>query len=96
MNMTTESITIVQKHIDSILPELISIRHDIHAHPELGYEEHRTNKLIQQFLLENEVEFEAGLAKGTGVLGNINGEGDSSIALRADIDALPIIEENNV
>lgn len=92
--MTTESISMVQKHIDSILPDLISIRHDIHAHPELGYEEHRTSGLIQQFLSENEVEFESGLAKGTGVLANIDGEGGTSVALRADIDALPITEEN--
>lgn len=92
--MTTASITTVQKYIDSILPELISIRHDIHAHPELGYEEHRTSKLIQQFLSDNEVEYEAGLAKGTGVLANIDGDGESAVALRADIDALPITEEN--
>jgi amidohydrolase len=94
MSNTTKHSTTVQEHIDTILPELISIRHDIHAHPELGYEEHRTSTLIQQFLSDIDVEYESGLAKGTGVLANIDGEADTSIALRADIDALPIAEEN--
>jgi len=84
----------VDKHIDTILPELISIRHDIHAHPELGYEEHRTSGVIQDFLTSIDVPFVSGLAKGTGVLGHIQGEGEQSIGLRADIDALPILEEN--
>jgi len=84
----------VQKHITTILPELISIRHDIHAHPELGYNEHRTSGIIQGFLTKNGVPFVSGLAKGTGVLGYIEGEGTQSIGLRADIDALPILEEN--
>ena len=84
----------IDDHIEEILPELISIRHDIHAHPELGYEEHRTSEIIQNFLADIDVPFISGLAKGTGVLAHIAGEGDKAIALRADIDALPILEEN--
>ena len=94
MTNTKEPLTTVQEHINSILPELISIRHDIHAHPELGYEEERTSGVIQQFLSNINVEFESGLARGTGVLAHIKGKGNRSIALRADIDALPITEEN--
>ena len=86
--------SIVCHHIEEILPELISMRHDIHSHPELGYEEQRTSGIIQQCLSDYKVPFVSGLAKGTGVLGFIEGEGDKAVALRADIDALPIAEEN--
>ena len=87
--------TTIREHIESILPELITIRHDIHAHPELGYKEERTSGVIQQFLSDNSIPFEAGLAKGTGVLAHIEGESGKAVGLRADIDALPITEENS-
>ena len=80
--------------IDAIIEDLIEIRHDIHTHPELGYNETRTSKLIQTFLDEASIEYVDDLAKGTGVLAHIPGNADQAIALRADIDALPIIEEN--
>lgn len=80
--------------IDAIIPELIEIRHDIHAHPELGYKEIRTSTRIQNFLNENGISHKGGLAKGTGVLAHIEGKGEKAIGLRADIDALPIVEEN--
>lgn len=86
--------TTVQTHIEDILGDLIAIRHDIHAHPELGYAETRTSKVIQDFLHLHGISFEAGLAKGTGVLGHIPGTSDKAIGLRADMDALPITEEN--
>ncbi len=92
--MTTLLHKSVQTHINEILPKLISIRHDIHAHPELGYSEYRTSEVIQGFLQSNNVAFKSGLAKGTGVLGHLPGQSNKSIALRADIDALPITEEN--
>ena len=94
MTTATNLHNTVQTHIESALAELIEIRHDIHAHPELGYAESRTSKVIQDFLHDNEIAFEAGLAKGTGVLGHLPGQGNKAIALRADIDALPIAEEN--
>ncbi len=76
--------------------DLIDLRHDLHAHPELGYEEHRTSEVVQRELEAAGVEFKAGLAGGTGVLAHIpGGEGDP-IALRADMDALPIVEESGV
>jgi len=93
--MTTEQLTTrVHECIQEILPELIAIRHDIHAHPELGYEEHRTSGVIQDFLTTNGIQHVAGLAKGTGVVAHLDGDGDTAVALRADIDALPILEEN--
>ena len=93
--MTNSICCNIDTHIDSIIDELIDIRHDIHAHPELGYKETRTSKVIQCFLQENGIACKGGLAKGTGVLAHIEGKGTKAIALRADIDALPIVEENS-
>ncbi|MDP7005960.1 MAG: amidohydrolase [Phycisphaerales bacterium] len=87
--------TDIDSIIKSILPELIEIRHDIHSHPELGYKENRTSQIIKDFLDNNSIRYKSGLAKGTGVLANIDGDGSKAIGLRADIDALPITEENN-
>ena len=94
MSVNNTCNTTIDKHIDAILDELITLRHDIHAHPELGYKENRTSKVIQDFLEEIDVPFKSGLAKGTGVLAHIAGKGNKAIGLRADIDALPIVEEN--
>lgn len=74
----------------------IDIRHYLHAHPELSYQEYNTSAFIQQRLTETGIPFTV-LAK-TGVVGLIQGKNPESrvIALRADMDALPITEENNV
>lgn len=69
---------------------LIDVRRDFHRHPELSEKEFRTSKKIQQYLSEMSIPYQAGIA-GTGVIGNISGtNSDINIALRADIDALPI------
>ena len=74
-----------------------AIRHDLHAHPELGYEEHRTAGVIREKLDEIDVQHVDNLAGGTGTLAHLpattNPEGAPTIALRADMDALPITEE---
>ncbi|HMN95338.1 MAG TPA: amidohydrolase [Phycisphaerales bacterium] len=74
---------------------LREIRHDLHAHPELGYEEHRTSEVVQRELGRAGVAFRAGLAGGTGVIGSLAGgaAGGPAIGLRADMDALPIVEQ---
>ena len=87
--------TTIKERVQAILPKLIEIRHDIHAHPELGYQETRTASVIRSFLEEREIEFAGNLAGGTGTLAHINGESKNAVGLRADIDALPINEENN-
>ena len=72
--------------------ELTAIRRDIHAHPELGLEEYRTADLVAQKLAEWGIEVHRGVGK-TGVVGVLrNGNGQASIGLRADMDALPIHE----
>ena len=73
---------------------LIALRRDLHAHPELGHDEHRTTALICEHLVS------LGLhptifPSGTGVLCDI-GAGPDGVALRADIDALPIVDVKDV
>ena len=76
--------------------EFVSIRHHLHAHPELSYKEFETSKFIQSKLTELGIPFE--VKATTGVVGLIKGKNPEKrvIALRADIDALPIKEENDV
>jgi len=75
-------------------PELTSWRRDLHAHPELGFTEHRTSELIAERLHSFGIEVHCGIG-GTGVVGVLR-QGDSgrTIGLRADMDALPIHEAN--
>src|SRR5215213_8860018 len=77
-------------------PEFIEIRHHLHAHPELSYQEFETSKFVQQKLKEYNIPFE--VKATTGVVGLIKGKnpGKRVIALRADMDALPITEQNEV
>ena len=77
------------------IDELQAIRRDIHAHPELGYEEHRTADLVAAKLTEWGIPVTRGLG-GTGVVGVITGTGGDgrTIGLRADMDALPMRELN--
>lgn len=76
---------------------LTDIRHDLHAHPQVRFEETYASELVQRELTSLGIEFRAGLARGTGVLGYLPATTDPAtaptIALRADMDALPIHEE---
>ena len=77
-------------------PELIEIRRCIHANPELSYKEFETSRLVQEQLNALHIPFE--IKATTGVIGILKGKNPDKrvIALRADMDALPIVEENNV
>jgi len=79
------------------LHEVIGWRRHIHAHPELSMQEYETAAFISSKLTEMGIPHKAGVAT-TGVVALIEGKnpGKRAIALRADIDALPIFEENNV
>ncbi|MBC3916798.1 amidohydrolase [Undibacterium sp. CY18W] len=85
------------KLIDPIVQfhaEIQQIRRDIHAHPELCYEEHRTSEVVAQKLQAWGIPVVRGLG-GTGVLGILkNGNSERAIGLRADMDALPMQEIN--
>lgn len=76
--------------------EFIEVRRHLHAHPELSYQEFETSKFIQQKLKEYNIPFE--IKATTGIVGLIKGKNPESrvIALRADMDALPIAEQNDV
>lgn len=77
-------------------PEFVEVRHHLHAHPELSYLEFETSKFVQSKLKEIGIPFE--VKATTGVVGLIKGKnpGKRIIALRADMDALPIKEENDI
>lgn len=77
-------------------PSFIAIRHHLHAHPELSYQEFETSRYVQAQLASWQIPFE--VLASTGVVGIIKGKNPDSrcIALRGDMDALPIQEENNV
>ena len=83
--------------IEAHLPALTAIRRDIHAHPELGLEEHRTAALVAAQLKAWGIEHVTGVG-GTGVVATIKGSGPGqrAIGLRADMDALPIVEETGL
>jgi amidohydrolase len=82
---------VVQFHGD-----LMNWRRDIHAHPELGFEEHRTSDLVAQKLAQFGYEVFRGIGR-TGVVGRLRaGTSARSIGLRADMDALPIEEKTNL
>ncbi len=76
------------------IDRLVSIRRDLHAHPELAFQESRTADVVARELAACGLEVHRGLA-GTGVVGILRkGEGGRSIGLRADMDALPLAEKN--
>src|SRR5215831_10151240 len=75
--------------------DLTSWRRDIHAHPELGFEEQRTSDLVAAKLAEFGCEVYRGIGK-TGVVGRLRaGDSPRAVGLRADMDALPIHEANS-
>jgi amidohydrolase len=76
--------------------ELVATRRDIHAHPEIGFEEERTSELVTNKLSSWGIEVHRGIGR-TGVVGVLKGEpGSRRIALRADMDALPMQEETGL
>jgi len=86
----------IKKLAKNYSDEFIQIRHHLHAHPELSYHEFETSKFVQKKLKEYGIPFE--VMATTGVIGIIKGNnpGKKVIALRADMDALPITEKNEI
>ena len=83
--------------VAAALPDLIAVRHDIHTHPELGTEEHRTAALVAAALRSYGIETVEGVG-GTGVVGTLRGRrpGQGAIGLRADMDALALTEHTGL
>ena len=84
----------IQNLTNEIFPEMLEIRQHMHQHPELSFQEDETAAYICSLLEQENIAFRKGIA-GTGIVAVINGTGKGRIiALRADMDALPILEEN--
>jgi amidohydrolase len=83
--------------IDAFADELAAIRRDLHAHPEIGFEEVRTSGIVAEKLAQWGIEVHRGLG-GTGVVGVLKGKGNGTrrVGLRADMDALPMDENTNL
>jgi amidohydrolase len=83
--------------IQGYADELTTIRRDLHAHPEIGFEEVRTSGIVAEKLAQWGIEVHRGLGR-TGVVGVLRGKGNSTrrIGLRADMDALPMEEHTNL
>lgn len=87
----------IQQLAQAYHPETVALRRHIHQNPELSFEEHETGKYVAAQLQQWGIQHQVGIA-GTGVVALIEGKnpGKNTVALRADMDALPIIEANEV
>jgi amidohydrolase len=85
----------ILKRVDDLFSWVVEVRRDIHMHPELAMEEFRTKKLICDYLEEFRIEYKN--VAGTGVVGFIETPGaEKTVALRADMDALPMQDMKDV
>jgi amidohydrolase len=89
----------LKSDIDELVPDMVAFRRDLHAHPELAFEEVRTSALVAQRLRSLGLEVQTGVAQ-TGVVGLLRGgkssPGAKTLAIRADMDALPLHEVNEI
>jgi len=88
----------IRSDIQALQPQLVAWRRELHQRPELGFQEHLTAEFVTQKLQEWGIEYQSGIAK-TGIVAVIRGQGEEKetvLAIRADMDALPIQEENDV
>lgn len=95
--MKPEIIETVRQKSNELFQEINEIRKHLHRHPELSYQEWETMKFIAQKLSDYGIEHQTGIAN-TGIVATIRGDhhsnNDTCVGLRADLDALPILEEN--
>jgi amidohydrolase len=88
----------LRARMEALLPEIVAFRHDLHAHPELSGSEERTARQVAEALTRHGIPFEANVGGTHGVVATITGGAGKgpTFALRGDMDALPIQEENAV
>jgi amidohydrolase len=90
-----DDISIIDAEVSGIYEEMVRLRRDFHAHPELGLKEKRTSGIIAEYLRGLGLEVETGMAK-TGVVGLLAGESPGrTLMLRSDMDALPVQEKGD-
>ncbi len=90
---------LLRQEVADLIPEIVALRHELHEHPEICFEEHWTSDRIAQFLEENDIRYTRGHAGGTGIVAEIKGQKPSdrrTVVLRADMDALEIQEETGL
>ena len=86
----------IRREIQELQPTIVELRRRLHQKPELGFREHLTAELISQKLQEWGIEHQTGIAQ-TGIVATIHGDKPGKVlAIRADMDALPIQEQNDV
>src|SRR5258708_40258092 len=89
----------LKSEIDELVPGMVALRRDLHEHPELAFAEVRTSGIVAQRLKALGLEVRTGVAK-TGVVGTLKGgkaqANARTLAIRADMDALPIHELNEI
>lgn len=97
--MNLELKSLIEKHAALLFSKVKEIREHLHKHPELSYSEYRTMEYVSSILTEHNIQHEKGVGK-TGIVAIVRNDrhsaNDSCIGLRADLDALPILEENDV
>lgn len=97
--MAVSDLNHLKAEIDELVPDLVAMRRDLHEHPELAFEEVRTSGIVADRLRVLGLEVQTGIAK-TGVVGLLHGGASGAeaktIAIRADMDALPIYEQNDI
>ncbi|MEP6793701.1 MAG: M20 family metallopeptidase [Saprospiraceae bacterium] len=94
--MDKDLISIIKDAASQYFPTVLDIRRDLHSHPELSFKESRTSICVKEFLSDLNIPFSEGWA-GYGIVASIKGHHDGPLVmLRADMDALPIQEENDI
>lgn len=87
---------LIKSKCDAYFDEVVAIRRQLHQHPELSFCERNTAELVKKCLASKNIEFQSGIA-GTGVVATIKGKpSNKTVALRADMDALPIHETTDL
>ncbi len=82
--------------VHAAIPEMVQLRHELHQHPEIRFEERWTSDRIARFLDDADVPYQRGFAKGTGIVATLDGQGARTVLLRTDMDALEIQEETGL
>jgi len=96
-NNVEQILSAIRQRASQLLPELIVVRRHLHRHPELSFEEYKTAAYVASILTGYGISFQTGIVE-TGIVAEIKGRNPDvrTIALRADLDALPILEKNNL
>ena len=80
-----------ERYLDHLCADLVDLRRDLHAYPEIAFEERRTSDLVANRLRRNGIRVARGLAQ-TGVVGTLERGAGPAVGLRADMDALELSE----